>query len=127
MKGITIFFLSCICACVLLFSSCVNTHKITYFNNTADSVFPATDGLEPVIQKGDILSVSVSSLSPEVTNVFNVPNAPAGNSYGSESALTEAVGYLVSQEGYIDFPMLGSIGVAGLTKEALKDSITKTL
>jgi polysaccharide biosynthesis/export protein len=129
MRKITIFFLAGILLplCTLLFSSCVNTQKVTYFNNTADSVFPAIDGLEPLIQKGDILSISVSSLSTEVTSIFNAPNTPAGNSNASGGSLSEAVGYLVSQEGYLDFPMLGSIKVAGLTKEALKDTITKKL
>ena len=38
-----------------------------------------------------------------------------------------AVGYLVSQNGTIDFPVLGTVQVAGMTKETLKDFIAKSL
>ena len=41
--------------------------------------------------------------------------------------LSQAVGYLVSQNGTIDFPMLGTLEVTGMTKEALKDSNCKKL
>ena len=113
----------------MLFSiSCINTKKVTYFNNISDTVLNATaDGLEPVIQKGDLLSISVSSLSPEVTAVFNSANTPSTTSYLSSNTLAQAVGYLVSQEGYIDFPMLGRIKAIGLSKEALKEQITQQL
>ncbi|TKK70323.1 polysaccharide export protein [Ilyomonas limi] len=116
------------CVFVFLFTSCVNTKKAVYFNNIADTVLPAlVDGLEPVIQKGDLLSISVSSLSPEVTTIFNAANTPASSSDLSSSTLSQAVGYLISQDGNIDFPMLGTLSVAGLSKEALKDLITHKL
>ncbi len=113
---------------IIVFASCVNTKKVTYFNNIADTtVTSAADGLEPRIQKGDLLSISVSSLSTEVTSVFNSPNSPASNSFISSNTLSQAVGYLVSQEGDIDFPILGNLHVAGITKESLKDSIAHIL
>ena len=124
------FFLGTILVCVytILFVSCVNTKRVTYFNNISDTVLTAAvEGLEPVIQKGDLLSISVSSLSPEVTTIFNAPNSPASSSYASSTALAPAAGYLVNQDGYIDFPMLGRLSAAGLTKKALKDQITQQL
>lgn len=111
-----------VCICVLPCTSCVNTKGVTYFNNIGDTVLTASeDGLEPVIQKGDLLSISVSSLSPEVTAIFNAPNSMVG------SSLSQAAGYLVNQDGYIDFPMLGRLSAAGLTKKAIKDQITQKL
>jgi len=105
----------------------VNTKRVTYFNNISDTVLTAAvEGLEPVIQKGDLLSISVSSLSPEVTTIFNAPNSPASSS-SAGSSLSPAAGYLVNQDGYIDFPMLGRLSAAGLTKKALKDQITQQL
>jgi len=114
--------------CMLICTSCVNTKAVTYFNNISDTVLSSpTAGLEPVIQKGDLLSISVSSLSPEVTTIFNAANTPAITSSMSSNTLSQAVGYLVSQKGDIDFPMLGSIEVVGLTKEELKDMIANKL
>ncbi len=60
-----------------VFSSCVDTRKVAYFNDVQDSARVASKaGLEPVIQKKDILSISVSSLSNEATVIFNMPNLP---------------------------------------------------
>jgi len=59
-------------------SSCVDTRKVAYFNDVQDSIRIASQaGLEPVIQKKDILSIAVSSLSNEATIIFNTPNQPA--------------------------------------------------
>ena len=104
----------------LIFSactSCVNTKKAIYFNNIPDSTILSTvQKLEPVIHKNDLLSISVSSMNPEATQVFNVPN-----STGSAS------GYLVDQDGAIEFPLIGNIKADGLTKKELRDTIAKDL
>ena len=124
-----IFFFSVVFLCVLMITtSCVNTKKVTYFNNLTDTVVSTpTDGTDPVIQKGDLLSISVSSLSTEVTSIFNAPNTPSVTSNVAGNSLSQAVGYLVSQEGFIDFPMLGRLKAAGFSKEAFKDTIAKEL
>ena len=114
--------------CVVLFSaSCVNTRKAVYFNNIGDTTMVAgISDLEPVIKPNDILSISVSSLNPEASNVFNAPNLSA-TTYSSTSTTTQSTGYLVNQEGFIQFPILGNINAAGLTKKELKEQLTKTL
>ncbi len=130
MKKNNLFFsgMALLCVCIICFSSCVNTKKVAYFNNISDTVLTtSTDGLEPVIQKGDLLSISVSSLSADVTTMFNAPNSPAGSTYLNSNTLSQAVGYLVSQKGQIDFPIIGNLEVAGLTKQALIDKITNEL
>ncbi|HSN07646.1 MAG TPA: polysaccharide biosynthesis/export family protein, partial [Hanamia sp.] len=104
---------------ISIFSSCVNTKNVAYFNDVKDSALIASkSGLEPVIQKKDLLSISVSSLSNAATIVFNAPNA--ASSGGSTGAPT--TGYLVSQDGTIKFPMLGDIPAAGLTQKELEDN-----
>jgi polysaccharide export outer membrane protein len=127
LKNIVSFIIVNILSLVLL-TSCINTKKVTYFNNIGDTLLiNQEDGLEPIIQRNDLLSISVTSLSPEVTAVFNTANSPSSSSSSWNSPLAQAVGYLVNQDGYIDFPILGSIKADGLTKKALKDAITKKL
>jgi polysaccharide export outer membrane protein len=75
------------------------------------------------IQKNDILSISVTSLNEKATAIFNDPNT-TGSIGGT--GLSSA-GYLVSSAGTIQFPILGSLRVEGLTKDQLKESITKKL
>src|SRR5579875_1525077 len=88
---------------VLSLSSCVNTRNMAYFNNIPDAVINSPDDApEPVIQKGDLLSISVTSVSPEASVIFNLPNTPVTGPGGTSqsSALGQAVGYLVDQDGF---------------------------
>lgn len=113
---------------ILGLSSCVNTQKVTYFNDVQDSarlVSPAT--LEPVIQKKDILSITVSSLSNEATVIFNTPNLPLTPGSTSNPNSPQTAGYLVGDDGTIKFPVLGNIQAAGLTQKQMEDTITKQL
>lgn len=104
---------------IIVYCSCVNTRKSVYFNDLQDSSIPVTiQNLEPVLQKNDLLSISVSSLNTTASQVFNTPNT---------SGTQEASGYLINQDGYIKFPILGNIKAAGLTKKAVADNITKSL
>lgn len=109
-----------------MLGSCINTKKAVYFNNINDtSLVAPMSNLEPVIQPNDILSISVSSLNPEASDVFNAPNIAPSTT--STSTTTQSTGYLVSQEGLIQFPIIGNIKAGGLTKKELKDELTKIL
>ncbi len=121
---------SLIALCTLLiFSSCADTRKVTYFNDLREGVIPSpVVNLEPVIQKSDILSITVTSPNPEATEMFNAPNMALSHSVGGGTGnIAPASGYLVNQDGFIQFPSLGNIMAAGLTKQRLKEEITKLL
>lgn len=108
--------------------SCVSSQKIAYFTDVRDSaLITSKAGLEPVIQKKDILSISVSSLSSEATIIFNIPNLPASPTTASSNNTSQTAGYLVSQDGTIKFPILGDIPAAGLTQKQLENNITQLL
>jgi polysaccharide biosynthesis/export protein len=109
-------------------SACVNTRKAVYFNNIQDSEIQAgLADLEPLIQKNDLLSISVSSLNPEASKIFNAPNVSEAEGLDLSGRAMSISGYLVNQDGNIQFPFLGNIQAAGLTKKALKDNIAKSL
>jgi polysaccharide export outer membrane protein len=112
----------------LALTSCVNTKKATYFNDIVDTaMIAATNIPEPVIHANDLLSISVSSLDPQSTLMFNAPNTPVATASGGNSALQQAVGYLVNKDGMVKFPILGAIKAEGLTKKELENTITQQL
>lgn len=118
---LSIFLISCL-------SSCLNTRKVAYFSDVQDSTLIASkDGIEPIIQKKDILSVSVTSLSMEATIIFNAPNIPLTPTSASTVNMPQTYGYLVGQDGDIKFPVLGDIPAAGLTQKQLENNISKLL
>src|SRR5690349_4799991 len=109
---------------LLASASCVNTKKAVYFSDQKSGSFDAPVIPKLVIANNDLLSISVSSLNPEASAVFNSPNnAPASNT----STTAAATGYLVDGDGNIQFPFLGAVKAAGLTKDELKDKLTKDL
>lgn len=72
-----------------------------------------------LIQPHDMISIVVSSRSPELSAAFNLANISyqAGSeSVSSVSGSYRLIGYSVDSEGYIDFPILGKIHVAGLNR-----------
>jgi Periplasmic protein involved in polysaccharide export len=121
----------------LLFS-CVSTKKTAYFNNVNDTSLASVKGdFEPVIQKNDILQINVSAMNPQEAMLYNLPNTyspgattpamAAGAHSATVSASNPVAGYLVNQQGYIQFPVLGSLKAEGLTKKALTDTIQHQL
>lgn len=108
--------------------ACVNTQKVAYFNNLQDAeIPPQIDSMQQVIQKNDLLNISVSSLNLEASRVFNAANFSGIPNPRVESSTQEIYGYLVNDDGQIQMPMLGTIRVAGITKKQLKERITQEL
>lgn len=114
---------------ILFYStSCVNTKNSTYFNNAVDTTFlQSTTAIESLIQKNDILSISISSLNMEASAVFNTTNNFVISSANATGNNTQSSGYLVNSDGYIQLPILGNIKAEGLTKKQLKENITEVL
>ncbi len=110
-------------------TSCSNMKRATYFYGTSDSTYlnRETESLEPVLQQNDLLSISVSSINPEAAVMFNVSNVVATESSTLSGARTQASGYLIDQDGFIRFPVLGKIKAAGKTKKVLREEITAEL
>lgn len=126
--GLNISLILCVMFCSV---SCIDTKKSAYFYGINDTTIssPYSKIPEPVIYQNDILTISVSSPNPEADLIFNAPNTMLTQSGGSGggSLGSQTSGYLVSPEGTIQFPMVGTIKVAGLTKAGIKEVITKAL
>lgn len=112
--------LSLILAATFFLASCSNSRNAFYFkgiqkDTTIQNVI--SKDFEPRIQKGDLLAITVSSLSPENTVLYNAPQNAEG----------PATGFLVDSSGNINFFKLGSVHAAGLTRIELKEQLQKEL
>lgn len=121
-----------VCAFVLMLSSCAAPQNIAYFQNkVVDQPEEIDKHVGIVIQPKDMLSIVVSSRSPELVAMFNLPvvSYQAGSEVVTSSYNQRLMGYVVDNEGYIDFPVLGPIKVSGLTRwelsELIKDKLVK--
>jgi polysaccharide biosynthesis/export protein len=112
---------------LLVGAGCVDTKKATYFNDLASTTITTNTPVpETIIRKNDLLNINVSSLDAQASAIFNAPNLlPAAINNGSSAS--EILGYLVGNDGTIQFPILGNVKAEGLTKDQLKESIQKKL
>ncbi len=112
---------------MIMIGSCVSTKNIGYFNNARETEYASNPGAETAIQPNDILSITISSLNPEASAVFNTTNGQSNYINTSNGNVAQPGGYLVNAEGFIQLPILGNIHSAGLTKKELKEKITNTI
>lgn len=102
---------------LLLFSSCRDTRQLTYFQTKFDtSVLSTISAPEPIVQKGDLLSIFVYSDNPQNTLLYNQPVINTSTVGGTS---TPVAGYQVDEQGNILFQGLGPLHVEGLTKKQL--------
>lgn len=114
---------------VLLLSSCVTHEELLNFNQgEAFSASPVdiTNLPQLQIQPDDLLSIRVKALELSAVEPFNV-DPPGMNNLNVNAGMRPLIGYLVTREGTIDFPMLGTIEVIGLTTDELRDTLKEKL
>ena len=114
---------------LLIGISCASKKDVLYLQDI-ETLNTENDTLKntPVIRKNDLLAITVSSVDKVSAQPFNLPVVAIGNQ-------TQVLGnqqlqsYLVDANGNIEFPVLGTIEVAGMTKiemvEYLKAAISK--
>lgn len=115
MKKYNILFLSTL---VVLLCSCGSTKEIAYFQNAQNIDFEQSKYLyDAKIMPKDVLSITVSTTNPDAAKPFNL-SVPTTFSSTNNSLYTtgQLQSYLVDNEGCIDFPIVGSLRVGGLTK-----------
>ena len=119
-----------ILSAILLLSSCATVKDIAYFQNkVVDHPEKIDKHAGIVIQPKDQLSIVVSSRNPELVAMFNLPLVTylGGAEIVATNSMQNLMGYVVDNDGNIDFPILGVINVAGLTRWELSELIKKEL
>lgn len=111
-------------------SSCVRYPELVSLAPINDSIPPEVieNFVDLKIVPQDLLSIQISSYPPETAAPFNI-NQNIGNVGNIQNlqGLGLFSGYLVDNEGNIDFPTLGTIKVAGLTTREIKNEIIEKL
>ena len=113
-----------------LFASCRQQRDIAYVKDAARDSVVAIDGqFSKGIQANDILYIYVESQTPQATVLFNQETNKIAVSKGTvmNPGSSAVQGYLVNQDGYIIFPVLGKIKVLGLTHAQLASELEKML
>ena len=123
-------------ALIMLLASCGTPKEIAYFQDIEGETTLKADKSVPIrLKPTDQISIVVNSRDPQVAAMFNLPyytrrlgestSLTAGSTVSS--AQTGMSGYTVDSLGDIDFPVLGKIHLAGLTREEAEEYIKDEL
>ncbi|MDZ7634175.1 MAG: polysaccharide biosynthesis/export family protein [Bacteroidales bacterium] len=105
--------------------SCVPVTQLSYFNDVDELDQPTVNPrMQKLIKPFDKLYVRVLSIDLQTSQIFNTTEEMRSQSYGVSSGL---LGYLVDEEGSIDFPFVGKINVASMTTSEAAVKIQKAL
>lgn len=115
---------------VISLSACVTHSELLNFSQGAP--FPTTpetitDIPDLRIQPDDHLSIRVQALDLEVVAAYNVDPVNMNSNNLGGGNVRPLIGYLVDSEGYIDFPVLGRLKVAGMTTGEIREMIVGLL
>lgn len=111
--------------CIALLSGCSSYKKVPYLQDS-DIISCLPDSLpmyDAKIMPKDLLTITVNCTDPEAAAPFNL----TVQSVMSGSGQSNLQQYLVSNEGTIDFPVMGTLHVSGLTKNEAENLIREKL
>lgn len=120
-------FITIIAAGIMMSCTTTKENNLAYFKNAAPTetgTLPQTVQPEITVIADDELAITVSSMAPEATAMFNAPlanNAGRGDTdVKNSSRLTT---YIVDHDGYITMPVIGRLAVAGKTTRQIETMV----
>ncbi|MBQ9218856.1 MAG: polysaccharide biosynthesis/export family protein [Muribaculaceae bacterium] len=113
----------------LILAGCGSTKDVPYLidaNQLSQDVLNAAARMnDPVLMPGDMLQINVSGPDPEVVKPFNKSEYVSSNHNTNQGNNQDnsIYYYLVDNSGNIEFPMLGTLHVGGMTLSAMQEHI----
>jgi len=119
--------LSILCTVMLVLSSCSSVRDFYYFQDAqAGDVNKVLNAAQIVkIKPYDKISILVTSKDPQLAAMYNLMSSY--NRLGQTNAAYSSGGYIsyytVDEQGNVDFPILGKIHVAGLSRTEIAEKV----
>lgn len=118
----------------MVFTACNTTKDVPYLidakNLPADVLKASARSVEATVMPGDMLYINVSGPDEESVKPFNKSQylvRSAGTSSVAGSGENSMLYYLVDNNGFIEFPLLGKLRVGGMTKSATEEYIASQI
>ena len=107
---VTIFYLT------FSLGSCASKRNYVYFYNKSNIASKDSSiSYAPILKPDDILSINVSTIDPDASKPFNL-NVVSYSQNNQIIGTPTSQSYLISADGTIDFPVIGKIKLAGLSR-----------
>lgn len=117
----------------LTLSSCKSPKETLYFIDSKDADTEQIAKQEEIkFRPGDKVYIYVNSKDQALMNLYNiiVPNGVRNSTYSSTLSFgygQNSTYYIIDKNGDIEFPVLGKIHIAGLTRQEVADKIQNEL
>lgn len=114
---------------LIMLSSCGSRKNIVYFQDEPlqEDVL-MSEPKQLIYKPDDILTINVAALDPDAVRPFNLAFVQGGTSdiVRAQGGMQQQT-YLVDYDGNIEFPVLGTLKIAGLTRTELTDMLTEKI
>jgi len=111
-------------------ASCAAPTQISYFQDTEASTRLDLQPQQIKLQPEDKISIVVNCRDAQLTNMFNLPYVTRrlGDETGASGSSAQGMsGYTIGSDGNIEFPVLGPVHIAGLSREEVAVKIRQEL
>lgn len=111
---------------IISYSSCVSKKDVIYFQNDSINQNEVSNTYTTVFKTDDLLQITVSALDLESVKPFNLPLV----SFSSDNTIVgnpQLQTFLIDSNGEIDFPILGKMKIAGMSREEFIKHLTDKL
>lgn len=135
MKFKKLYLAGAVCMAILT-ASCTSSKQIAYFQDLK----PGQENVITVnatplrLQPNDKVSIIVSTTDSRLNSLYNLPVARTNlgsnstdGSLGSTSSDSNVAPYTIDSQGNINFPVLGKLHIAGMTREEVAEYIRREL
>lgn len=99
---------------IIILQSCASPKKYIYFNQSSLKT-ESNNNFNPILKTGDLLMINIYSSNIETSEPFNLPVGNANVRAGYSNGIAANSGYLINQDGDIDFPLLGKINLINMS------------
>lgn len=110
---------------ILFCSSCANKKNLIYLQPDSTELVALYEMNAPKLQPGDILAISVTSDDVRATQPFNQVSPYQGVNGTIQATNPFIPTYAIDVNGEIDFPKVGKIKLAGLTRTEAMDVLRR--
>ena len=108
-------------------SSCVSRKNIVYFQNDNIDQSKVTNSYKTVFKADDLLQITISAADLDAVKPFNLTAVTYSTTSNRAVGTPQQQAYLIDNEGYVNFPVIGKIKLAGLSRTEAIDLLKNKL
>lgn len=113
---------------LLLLVSCKSTKDIAYFQDATHGTEVMVARKQITLQPEDKITILVNTRNQELTNMLNLPYITKQIGLPTTNPTSQGISaYTIDKDGYIYFPTLDKVYIAGMTRKEVAETIKKML